>query len=415
MAFYFHVAERPDHVPPDAVYDFDYHRDPGLFVEPHERVLELVGEAPPLFWTPHNGGHWMAFGYDVVFKVMREPESFSSSLFPPEMRTLMGDGRLPDGRRIPRLVPIMLDPPEHTRLRAPLQKTFSPKTVMALKGKIDGLAASLIEGVAPLGHCDFLTAVIEQLPVRIFLEMMGLPDDRIEEYRALVRQAFEPRKPEDGAAAMINGRRIADTMLPTIEARRTDPRDDIISLLWSTEIDGEPMTLDMMEDYCGLLFLAGLDTVINAMAHGTRHLAQNPALQARLRANPGEIVEATEELLRRYTLTAPIRRAVRDTELAGHRIKENDLIVTYLSAADLDPREFPEPEKFDLERENKNHLIFGAGPHRCLGSHLARVELQSYYRVLLETLPEFRMDPDKAPVFHAGNMLAISSLPLRWD
>lgn len=415
MAFYSHIAERPEHVPPGAVYDFDYHRDPGLFVEPHERVLELVEDAPPLFWTPHNGGHWMAIGYDLVFHVMREPETFSSSLFPPTLRAMMGDGHLPDGRRIPRLTPIMLDPPEHTRLRAPLQKTFSPKTVMALKGKIDDLATSLIEGVAPLGHVDFLTAVIEQLPVRIFLAMMGLPDDKIEEYRALVRQVFEPRKLEDGAAAMVNGRRIADTMLPTIEARRTDPKDDIISLLWSTEIDGEPMTLDMMEDYCGLLFLAGLDTVINAMAHGTRHLALNPELQARLRANPAEIVEATEELLRRYTLTAPIRRAVRDTELAGHRIKQDDLIVTYLSAADLDPTQFPEPEKFDLDRENKNHLIFGAGPHRCLGSHLARIELQSYYRVLLETLPEFRMDPDKAPVFHAGNMLAISSLPLRWD
>jgi cytochrome P450 len=204
-------------------------------------------------------------------------------------------------------------------------------------------------------------------------------------------------------------------MMDEIIARRDDPRDDIISMLWATEIDGEPMTLELMEDYCGLLFLAGLDTVINAMAHGMRHLATHPALQAELRARPDKIVEATEELLRRYSITAPIRRAKADIELAGRMVKEDDLIVTYLSAADLDPREFPEPQKFDLDRENKNHLIFGAGPHRCLGSHLARIELQALYQVVLAGLPEFRPDPDKRPVFHAGNMLAVSSLPLRWD
>ena len=170
-----------------------------------------------------------------------------------------------------------------------------------------------------------------------------------------------------------------------------------------------------MEDYCGLLFLAGLDTVINAMAHGIRHFAAHPELQAELRANPDRIVDATEELLRRYTITAPIRRAKQDIEVAGRLVKQDELIVTYLAAADLDPREFPEPGRFDLGRENKNHLIFGAGPHRCLGSHLARIELQALYQIVLASLPEFRLDPDKRPVFHAGNMLAVSSLPLRWD
>ncbi len=414
MAFYQHIAERPAHVPAEAVHDFDYHRDEGLFVDPHERILRLTREAPRLFWTPHNGGHWMALGYDLVFRVMREHETFSSSLFPPEIRAAMVDLKLPDGRRIPRMTPIMLDPPEHTALRVPLQKTFSPKTVMKLKGDIDALAESLVDAVVPLGSCDFLSAVIEQLPVRIFLRMMGLPEDRIEEFRAMVREVFEPRS-GDQMAALSRMRKIADAMIEQIIARRTDPRDDIISLLWALEIDGEPMTLDLMEDYCSLLFLAGLDTVINAMAHGIRHLAAHPDLQAELRAKPELIVEATEELLRRYTLTAPIRRAIRDTELGGRRIAEGDLIVTYLSAADLDPREFPDPGKFDLARENKAHLIFGAGPHRCLGSHLARIELQALYQTVLEKLPEFRLDPDKRPVFHAGNMLAVSSLPIRWD
>lgn len=414
MAFYTHIAERPSHVPAEAVFDFDYHRDPGLFVDPHERVLELVGEAPPLFWTPHNGGHWMAFGYDVAHRVMREAESFSSALMPAAMQAAMAGLSLPDGRRVPKMTPIMMDPPDHTRLRGPLQRTFAPKTVMRLKGDIEALAEELVEAVVQLGHCDFLGAVIEQLPVRIFLRMMGLPEDRIDEYRALVRAVFEPRT-GDQMGPLLHMRKIVDTMLPQIEARRTDPKDDLISLLWATEIDGEPMTFELMEDYCSLLFLAGLDTVINAMAHGARHMAAHPELQAQLRAQPELITEAAEEMLRRYTVSAPIRRATHDLELAGHRLRQDDLVVIYLSAVDLDPREFPDPGRVDVERENKNHLLFGGGPHRCLGSHLARIELQALYRVMLEKLPEFRLDPERRPVFHAGNMLAVSSLPLRWD
>lgn len=412
------IVERPAHVPAEAVFDFDYHRDMALFIDPHDRVIELVAQIPKLFWTPHNGGHWMAFGYDPVVRVLREPEIFSSALMPPEFAAMMQDFRAPDGKRIPRMTPIFLDPPEHRRLRAPLQKAFSPNTVIRLKGQIETLADDLIAAVLPLGRCDFLTAVIEQLPVRIFLKMMGLPDDRIEEFRALVRAVFEPRDGQSGddqMAQIAHMRRISDAMLPDILARRDDPRDDIISLLWITEVEGEPMTLDLMEDYCSLLFLAGLDTVINAMAHGMRHLAAHPQMQAELRAQPDTIARATEELMRRYTLTAPIRRVTQDVELEGRKLQAGDMVVTYLTAADLDPTQFPDPARVDIDRDNLSHLIFGAGPHRCLGSHLARVELHAFYEKVLTKLPEFRLDPDRRPVFHAGNMLAVSSLPIRWD
>jgi len=414
LAIFSHTVERPAHVPAEAVYDFDYFLDEELLREPHRRAAEVAREAPRLFWTPHNGGHWMAAGYDIAFQVMREHEDFSSALLPAQFQAAMSNARLPDGRRAPRMTPIMMDPPDHTKFRAPLQKTFSPKTVMSLKDDIEALAVNLVEEVAPLGACDFIPSVIEQLPVRIFLRMMGLPENRIEEYRALVREVFAPRG-EGHSDPLQRMRNIADVMENEIRDRRDNPRDDIISMLWKLELDGEPISLELMEDYCCLLFLAGLDTVINAMGHGMRHLAMNPVLQAELRANPELIVEATEELLRRYSVSAPIRRATRDLELAGMTIKKDDFIVMFLSVVDLDPAEFPAPEVFDLARENKNHLIFGAGPHRCLGSHLARIELQTFYRVVLEKLPEFRPDPDRRPVFHAGNMIAVSSLPVRWD
>jgi len=414
MVFNSLTVERPAHVPEAAVHEFDYFRDEGLFTDPHKRILELSGEAPRLFWTPHNGGHWMAIGYEEAFRVLREPETFSSALMSEEAAQQAGPAILPDGRRIPMMTPIMMDPPLHTKLRGPLQKTFSPKTVMALKDEIERLAISLVEAIAPLGHADFVAAVTEPLPVRIFLKMMGLPDDRIGDFRAMVREVLEPRG-LDPIAEVMRMRRIGDAMMDQILARRTDPKDDIISLLWSVEIDGQPMSLELMEDYCCLLFVAGLDTVINAMTYGIRHFAKNPQLQARLRADPEAIIEATEELLRLYSFTGPVRRVTQDTELVGRILKAGDIVFVYLGGVDLDSREFPDPGRFDLERENKNHLIFGAGPHRCLGSHLARIELQTLYRVVLERLPEFRMDPDERPVFHPGNVLSVSKLPIRWD
>ncbi|MCX7865449.1 MAG: cytochrome P450, partial [Novosphingobium sp.] len=219
----------------------------------------------------------------------------------------------------------------------------------------------------------------------------------------------------DPIAEVMRMRRIGDAMLDRILARRNDPKDDIISLLWSVEIEGQPMSLELMEDYCCLLFVAGLDTVINAMTYGIRHLARDPGLQAQLRANPDAIVEATEELLRLYSFTGPVRRVTCDTELEGRQLKAGDIVFVYLAGVDLDPRVFPDPGTFDLARENKNHLIFGAGPHRCLGSHLARIELQTLYRVVLDRLPEFRLDPEDQPVFHPGNVLSVSKLPVRWD
>ena len=408
------LAARPPHVPDAVVYDFDFFADPGLVRDPHERVKEIIEEAPPLFWTPRNGGHWVALRYSDVVSILRDTERFSSSLTTEEQIAAMAS-MLPRGlARIPQMTPIFMDPPEHTKYRAPLQKVFSPKTMAALTGDIEALARGLIDAIVDQGSCDFLPAVAEQLPVRVFLRMMGLSADRLAEFRALVRQVFAPRDPalEDYG---IRIRRIADSMMDAILERRTAPKDDLISHLWAVEIDGQAMTLELMEDYATLLFLAGLDTVINGICLGMRHLALNPDLQNRLRAHPELIPEATEELLRRYTFNVPQRRVTRDTDLAGTALKAGDMVFTYLPATGLDPSEFDAPDVFDVERENKLHVAFGTGPHRCLGSHLARIELQTVYRVALERLPTFRLDPSKPIRFHTGNMLAASSLHIRWD
>lgn len=285
---------------------------------------------------------------------------------------------------------------------------------MARMAEIRELTESLIDKVIDQGHCDFISAIAEPLPVTVFLRMMGLPVERLPEFRVLVHELLTSGEEDRMGAARLM-RRIADSMLEAILARKDDPQDDIISLLWQAEIEGEPMTLDLMEDYAVLLFIAGLDTVINAMGFAVRHLASDPKLQDRLRADPALIPDAVEELLRRYSFVSPRRRVIKDTELGGQKLKENDFILLLIPSADLDEREFAMPQDFNLERENKVHMAFGGGCHRCLGSHLARIELQVLYERLLERFPRWRLDPDKPATFRSGSIIAIDSLPIRWD
>jgi cytochrome P450 len=407
------AVPRPDHVPVEAVYDFDMYLDPGLLRDPHERVRELLRVAPPVFWTPRNRGHWLVTGHVENYTLSRDTVNFTSDVMPEAYMQMIRAQLPPDFGHMPIAFPIQLDPPAHGIYRAPLQAAFSPKAILARKEKIRQLANELIDAVIEQGHCDFVPAIAEPLPVKVFLEMLGLPVERLTEFRRLVTEHMAPAKsPMD---FVFRSRKVADAMSETIDARKLEPKDDLISLLWAQEIDGKPMTKEMMENFGVLLFIAGLDTVINGMGFGIRHLAKNLDFQNELRANPKLIVEAAEEILRRYTFTVPVRRVAHDVELGGQKLRENDLVMIFLPGADLDPREFPNPEVFDMKRENNVHIAFGAGPHRCLGSHLARIELQVVYEQMLARLPEFRLDETKPAKFHGGNIIAIDSLSIRWD
>ncbi len=407
------AVAKPAHVPDAAVYDFDMYLDPGLTQDPHKRVLELLRVAPPVFWTPRNMGHWVVTGHAENYALSRDTAAFTSNIAPPEAMAALRAHLPPDFGHIPNATPINLDPPAHTIYRAPLQAAFSPKAMAARKEDIRAFAGELIDAVAKQGHCDFISAVAEPLPVTVFLKMLGLPVERLAEFRVLVHEHLAPaQSPID---YVFRSRKVADAMRETLEARRTEPKDDLISLLWQAEVDGKPMTMELMEDYGVLLFIAGLDTVINGIGYGIRHLALNPVFQNELRASPKLIPEAAEEILRRYTFTVPVRAVAKNTELGGWAMKRGERVVIFLPGADLDAREFPAPDKFDMNRENKMHIAFGVGPHRCLGSHLARVELQVVYEEVLARLPLFRLDETRPARFHAGNILAIDSLPIRWD
>jgi len=393
---------RPDHVPSERVIDFDVYRESEIVSgDPHTAVARVVASAPPVFWTPFNGGHWVLAGYPELFEAVRNPEVFSSRR-----------GGIPPAPYEPKLVPINSDPPEHGIYRAPLAKAFSPKAMMALQDDIRSLAAALVEEVRPQGRCDFAQDIAEPLPVSIFMKIMGLPLDKLGEYRIWVNELLASGDPAVKGSA---SRKVVEAMSAIIKDRMSERRDDLISRLLDTEIEGRAVTFEEMQSFCLLLFIAGLDTVMNGMCYGVRHLAKDLNLQATLRADRSRIPDAVEELLRRYTFTMPGRIMACDHEAFGVRFKKDERVLLMLPAADLDAREFENPLAFDLERENKVHMAFNSGPHRCVGSHLARLELQILYEEMLARLPEFRLDPERPARTHGGQVLGFDGLGLVWD
>lgn len=416
------VLARPKHISESLLVDFDMFNDSAYKADPHTRIMQLLAEAPPVFWTPHNGGHWVALAHQAVFDAARDPAAFSSELIPHSkiklaltvQKCLAFLGfRI---KRIPVPYPILIDPPMHGKYRQPLQAVFSPKNVSSLEGRLRAAAVALIEKVADQGRCEFMAAIAEPLPVQLFLQLLGLPVEKMPEYRALLKKHMSAGQDEtDSRKKLETLQAVVEAMRGTLVERREHPRDDIISHLWRSEIDGQPMTLEDMENYGVLLFIAGLDTVMQAMGYAIRHLAMDQALQQQLRSEPGRIGGAIEELLRRYTFALPPRRATRDMNFCGAPLKKNDTILLFLHGANLDPARFDHPEQVNLDREDKTHITFNAGPHRCLGSHLARMELRILIEEFLARVPTFKLDPDLPVVFDCGYVVGIETLGLVWE
>lgn len=393
----------PGHIPPDRVVDYDLYQgqryaESGDLHEGIFRVCEEAGRG--IFWTPHNGGHWFINDYELLFEAARQPELFSST----EMT-------IPPVPEEPKLIPLYLDPPVHGAFRAPLMREFTPGKVRAMEANIRAFACELIEAVADKGRCDFVEAIAEPLPIIIFMRIMGMPLDRLREFRNWILDMLSDSN-ERRASSYAH---IAELMAGLIRERQAEPRDDLISRLLAFQIQGRPVNYEETQAYCLLLFAAGLDTVANALSFGMNHLAKEPALQERLRNDPNLVPEAIEEILRKFGVPMPARTATRDFEFGGVRIRKGERVLLMLAAANLDPKVFENPFAFDLDRENKVHIGFNVGPHRCIGSHLARLELQVFWEEWLKRMSNVRHDPAAAVTYRAGLTLAIEKLPLVWD
>ena len=391
----------PAHVPADRVFAFDIFNDPRLKPDLHLGYKQLHAEAPDIFYTPLNGGHWVVTRHAAITDITRDPEIFSNQ-----------NQEIPKTDRNMQLIPLTLDPPEHGPFRQIFMQLFAPSAMVALEPHMRDWTNRLIDRVIDAGECDFVRSISSALPVSVFMQMMGMPLDRLEEFREWVDGAFQATDTEE--RMQVYGK-IVTFMTTLIHARMEKREDDIISRLLDSEIGERPVTFEEVQGMCLQLFIAGLDTVVNAMSFGVRHLASDPALLARFKSEPAVILTAVEEFLRRYAFANTCRIVARDTNYDGVHFKEGDMVFLALALAGLDERTTPDPMRFDPDRRGLAHKTFGGGPHQCAGRHLARIELRILFEELAKRMTNLRLKPGAAPTFRAGFVMAIETLPVVFD
>jgi cytochrome P450 len=396
------LATIPAHVPASLVYDFDIYADSARNGDPQGAHIALHGKAPDFFYTPRNGGQWIATRYADVQKIMGTPDLFSSAgtYFNPSQKLIKIS-----------LPPQDLDPPDHTKYRLLLMKFLAPKMVVQLDGQIRALMNELIDAVVQKDGCEFMAAISVPLPVKTFMTLMGMDLSR---YREFVKWANGMLASEHWWQRLPSFWRMRRYMKSLVLAREKNPGTDPVSLLLAAEVDGKKLTRAQVQDICNLLFLGGLDTVTNAMTFIAKALAENPEQQQFLRDNPARIPAAVEEFLRRVAFANIPRRVTRDTEFNGITLRKDDMIITSLSAASNDERNVEHPEKIDFERPKSPHVAFNTGPHNCAGATLARLELRIFLEEWLKRIPPFRLAPDFHAEARGGPVMALEHLELRW-
>ena len=284
-----------------------------------------------------------------------------------------------------------LDPPRHDQLRALVSRAFTFRRVQEMEPKIRRIARELIEEFASRGECELLEDYAIPLPGRIIAEMIGVPSDRREEFLDYTRAiALGDQSKSLTASIRDPAERIYTEFGLLIEERLERRQDDLMSALIDAEIDGDRLTKDEIEGFCFQLIIAGNDTTTTLIGNGAVLLEQHPDQLALLAREPDRIPNAVEEMLRfEPPAQALPRRARRDFELHGQTIPEDARVLLVWAAANLDEREFEDPERFDVERKIKRHLALGHGTHFCLGASLARLEARVAFEELLARIPEY--------------------------
>lgn len=386
----------------EPVHAFDYMRDSALTTDLHGTYWRLKESAPPVFWTPANGGHWVVTSADAAIKVLRHPDRFSSKFL-----------SIPPNPNQPKMIPESLDPPEHRPYRQLLRPIFEGKAIAPLEPRIREWADRLVDDVSAQGECEFIEALGSRFPVSVFMEMFGFPLEQFDFFRGTVVEYFDVQIDETRRVEL--SMQILGSLAQLIEARRTEPRDDLVSTLLHIDFEGRKLNQDELISIGFLMFLAGLDTVVNALAFGMRHLAQDDELQARIIEDPGVIPAMVEELMRRYTFISTPRYITQDTEIEGTKVYAGDSVLVPLHMVGWDEKLTDCPAEVRLDRPHCRHAGFGSGIHTCLGIHLARMEMVIFYETWAKKIGRFRLAPDQTLRYRGGSVQALEALQLEWD
>jgi cytochrome P450 len=324
-----------------------------------------------------------------------------------------------DPQPLYRWIPEMLDGRIHTAWRQLLGPFFTPAAVANMESLVRRRFMEVLDSVVRRGECDFVHDVALLYPNVIFMDLFGLPREDAEQF-----QAWEVAILHGGHSSEEGNQHRMDAMIAVmgyfsglIKDRRenADPsRTDILSKSLDFHIDGESVSDQDLLDFCLLMFMAGLDTVAAQLTFSFWHLATHDDDRERIVSDPSLIPTAVEEFLRYYSFVTPGRKVVHDTEIAGCPIKAGQMVYLPLVSANRDPREFDRAGDVLIDRATNRHIAFGAGPHRCLGSHLARQELRIAMEEWHARIPSYRVAPGAEIVEHGGQ-IGISNLPLVWD
>lgn len=370
------------------VFDFDTYVN-GF---PHE-IFKRLRHEDPVHWNsePNGGrGFWAITKYRDIVTISKDPKTFSS---------FRGGTNIPDlppeNLSVVQMMMVNMDPPKHNKFRKLVSQGFTPRMIAKLEPLVRQAASRSIDAVAARGECEFVRSVAAELPLSIIADLLGVPQDERNKVFDWSNRLIGFDDPEfqtsfeDGTIAAQELWMYANGLA---DQRRREPKEDLTTLLVEAEVDGERLTGMEFEAFFLMLAVAGNETTRNAITGGMLALAEHPEQRQRLIDDPSMIPSAVEEILRWVTPVVHFRRtATRDVELRGKLIRENDKVAIFYPSANRDEEIFPNSDVFDVGRTPNDHLAFGVGQHFCLGSNLARLELQIVFEELVRRLPDIRI------------------------
>lgn len=382
--------------------------------QPIDQMLYLQ-EHDPVHWhaDPEGGpGFWALTRFNDIKKVQGNPALFSS--FP---TTTVPDGTsLGDGKNYCHL--IMTDPPAHTVRRRHIAQELLPSSVKDMTAHVEGIVTTILDEVCEAGECDLVNDIAGKLAAWVTADLMGVPRPDMVRMYEIADRIINTRDltSGDGLDAAMELQAYSQAVW---NDRRETPRGDLVSRYAHDVVGGkEPEYGQFALDFL-LIFGAAGDTTRNVVGGGMAVLFDNPAEHDKLRRDPGLINSSVEEMLRWVTPIVYQRRTAQaDTEIGGKEIKAGAKVANFFTAANRDPAVFPDPLRFDVQRSPNNHMAFGFGPHFCLGSHLARLELRLMFRELMRRMPDLELS---APIVWSRPDLEIApivvgphSMPVRF-
>lgn len=384
-------------------HHFD-HLSPELAPDLHPTLARARSRCP-VAHSDAYGGFWIATKYEDVLRIAQDWETFSSELGitvpspaePPPVKSL----------------PVGIDPPLQRTFKRLINAHFTPAKVAPWEAPTRALVNDLIDGFIERGECDFMKEFARPLPGRAFFEhALHAPADDLDEVNDWATMASLPHVKESREAVA----KLAAWIGAFIERRRQEPpRGDVVDAVINAEIEieGRPINPQEVVGTVMLLVLGGLETTAGVLGAVMMRFCEHPEIPALLRERPELIPKAVEELLRLDGSFICIGRTARqDGEIDGHQIKEGERVIMYWASANRDEAEFPNPDTFDLDRERNRHIAFGAGPHRCVGSNLARMNLRVAIEEIVRRLSDIKLKPGAEVDFHSTFNRAPLSVPI---